>query len=112
VFWGRALGWLAPGSARAAEPVTFRPLEPVPGTGRLAPAETGFRAIGETIVGVSLVGSGEGFVTGPARDEAPAAARAVRDAAGGRRRRALSELWPYVAAAAAAVLLARAWVAR
>ena len=85
VFWRRALDWLVPRDAR----------------------RTAFRTFG-----VSLTGSDEGFQAGPGRDDSKAAVEAIRGSIEARRRATLADLWPYLAAAAIAVLLVRTWVAK
>ena len=85
VFWRRALDWLVPRDAR----------------------RTAFRAFG-----VSLTGSDEGFQAGPGRDDSKAAVEAIRRSIEARRRATLADLWPYLAAAAMAVLLVRTRVAK
>jgi hypothetical protein len=85
VFWRRALDWLVPRDARRT---AFRP------------------------IGVSLTGSDEGFQAGPGRDDSKAAVEAIRRSIEARRRATFLDLWPYLAAAAVAVLLARAWAAK
>jgi hypothetical protein len=85
VFWRRALDWLVPRDAR----------------------RTAFRTFG-----VSLTGSDEGFQAGPGRDDSKAAVEAIRGSIEARRRATLADLWPYLAAAAMAVLLGRARVAK
>ena len=113
VFWSRAIEWLVPKESRAAGYATCRPLEPLPGSSRRAPARPGFSADEKGApVGVSFIGTDEGFRSGPARDDSPAAIEAIRKSIEAHRRAALSELWPYLAAAALVVLLARARVAR
>jgi len=113
VFWSHAVEWLVPEQSRAAGYATYRPFEPLPGSTRRAPATPGFSADDKgAAIGTSFIGSEEGFRSGPGRDDSPAAVAAVRRSAEARRRAALSELWPYLAAAALAVLLARARVAR
>jgi len=85
VFWRRALDWLVPRDARRAAFRTF---------------------------GVSLTGSDEGFQAGPGRDDSKAAVEAIRGSIEARRRATLADLWPYLAAAAMAVLLVRTRVAK
>jgi hypothetical protein len=85
VFWRRALDWLVPRDAR----------------------RTAFRTFG-----VSLTGSDEGFQAGPGRDDSKAAVEAIRGSIEARRRATLADLWPYLAAAAIAVLLGRSRVAK
>jgi hypothetical protein len=112
VFWSHAIDWLAPSERRPAEFRTCRPFEPLPGGG-LAPAELGFVTDerGRSI-GVSLIGTDEGFQAGPGRDDSQAAIAAIRKFAETRRRDSLADLWPYLAAAAIAVVIVRAWLAR
>jgi hypothetical protein len=122
VFWSHAVEWLVPEQSRAAGYATCRPFEPLPGSTRpsrasgsndRAPATPGFSADDKgAAIGTSFIGSDEGFRSGPGRDDSQAAIEAIRKSAEARRRAALSELWPYLAAAALAVLIARARVAR
>jgi hypothetical protein len=113
VFWSRALEWLVPKESRAAGYATYRPVELLPGSSRRAPGKLGFFEDdrGATF-GTSFIGTDEGFRSGPGRDDSPAAIEAIRQSIEAKRRAALSELWPYLAAAALVVLLARARVAR
>ena len=85
VFWRRALEWLVPRDARRT---AFRPF------------------------GASLTGSDEGFQSGPGRDDSKAAVVAIRGSIEVCRRATLADLWPYLAAAAMAVLLGRTRVAK
>jgi hypothetical protein len=96
VFWSRAIDWLAPKDRRAAE---YR-LAPLRSKG-LAPSEPGF-----------LIGCEEGFQSGPGRDDSQAAIEAIRKSAEAKRRDSLADLWPYLAAAAIAVVVVRAWFGR
>ena len=96
VFWSHAIDWLVPQDRRAAE---YR-VSPIRSRG-LAPAEPGFQ-----------IGSDEGFQAGPGRDDSQAAIEAIRKFAETKRRRSLVDLWPYLAAAALAALVVRAWLAR
>jgi hypothetical protein len=113
VFWSRAIEWLVPRQSRAAGYATFRPLAPIPGSTRRAPAAPGFSADDkDAAFGTSFIGTDEGFRAGPGRDDSPAAVDAVRKSAEANRRAALSELWPCLAAAVLVVLLARVRVAR
>jgi hypothetical protein len=109
VFWSHAVDWLVPAERRPADFVTYAPLAPIPGDAR-APANVGFH--GDPPVGVSFIGTDEGFQAGPARDDSRAAATALRAAAEGRLREAHADLWPWLAAATMLVLVARAWIAR
>ncbi|MCX5675489.1 MAG: BatA domain-containing protein [Planctomycetota bacterium] len=112
VFWSHAVDWLVPKETRRAVYKSYRPFEPVPGGG-LAAGTPGFHqdAAGRTY-GVSFIGTDEGFQSGPARDDSKAAVEAIRQSIEAKRRAALSDLWPWLAAAALVALLARAWVAR
>jgi len=113
VFWRRALDWLVPADRRVAEYRTYRPLEPMRGrTGHLASAEPGFFSDEVGDYGVSFIGSDEGFQAGPGRDDTAAAVEAIRGSIKARRRATLADLWPYLAAAAIAVLLVRTRVAK
>jgi len=82
VFWRRAIDWLVP---------------PRSGEGE-----------GEAL----YVGTGEGFQAGPGRDDSAAALQAVHDSVAARRRAALDEVWPYLAAAALVLVILRGWAAR
>ena len=92
VFWRRALEWLVPRDVRRTAYRTFSD------SGRCA--------------GVSLTGSDEGFQAGPGRDDSKAAVEAIRRSIEARRRATFLDLWPYLAAAAIAVLLVRTRVAK
>lgn len=112
VFWSHAVDWLVPKERRPAEYKYYLPFEPMPGGG-LAAGTPGFYqdAAGRTY-GVSFIGTDEGFQSGPGRDDSKAAVEAIRQSIEAKRREALSDLWPWLAAAALVALLARAWVAR
>jgi len=112
VFWRRALDWLAPRDARRTGFRTYAPLEPMAGRNRLAPAQPAFYSDEAGAYGVSFIGSDEGFQAGPGRDDSKAAVEAIRASIEARRRATLADLWPYLAAAAIAVLLVRARVAK
>ena len=113
VFWSHAVEWLVPKESRVAGYATYRPFEQLPGRRRTPPAIPGFSADESgTLFGTSFIGTDEGFRSGPGRDDSKAAIEAIRRSAEARRRAALSQLWPYLAAAALIVLLARARVAR
>ena len=113
VFWSRAIEWLVPKESRAAGYVTYRPLEPLPGSGCCAPDKVGFFTDDRGAkFGASFIGTDEGFRSGPGRDDSQAAIEAIRKSVEAKRRAALSELWPYLAAAVLVVLLARVRVAR
>jgi len=112
VFWARALEWLVPAGDRRPTYRTCTPLAPVPGTGSLAPGRTGFHVVGGKAVGVSFIGTEEGFERGPGRDDSQSAIAALRGAIEARREAALAPAWPYAAALAVLALLVRAWVAR
>jgi len=106
VFWRRALDWLVPREGGSGGHATVRPFE-------TSAKEPGFRsAEGGAEVGVSFIGTDEGFQAGPARDDSQAALRAVRQAMAGRRAESLNEVWPWLALAAVAALVLRSWVAR
>ena len=113
VFWSRAADWLVPADRRPAAYKTHAPLEPVPPTNRPAPARPDFYAgpKGERI-GVSFIGTDEGFQSGPARDDSAAAVAAFRKSASDRRRATLWPAWPILAAAALAMVIVRAWAAK
>jgi hypothetical protein len=113
VFWSHALEWLVPKDRRPASYATCRPLEPMPALHRLAPDRIGFHETApDSTIGVSFIGTDEGFHSGPGRDDSQAAIDAIRRSVEARRRAALAEVWPYLAAAALAAILARAWAAR
>jgi len=112
IFWARALAWLVPAGERRPTYRTYTPLEPVPGTGSLAPGRTGFHTVGGKTVGVSFIGTDEGFEAGPGRDDSQAAVAALRRSIEARREAAIAPAWPVAAALAVLALLARAWVAR
>jgi len=112
VFWRRALDWLAPRDARRTGFRTYAPLEPMAGRNRLASGRPGFYSDEAGAYGVSFIGSDEGFQAGPGRDDSKAAVEAIRASIEARRRATLADLWPYLAAAAVAVLLGRARVAK
>jgi hypothetical protein len=102
-----------PKESRAAGYVTYRPLEPLPGSGCCAPDKVGFFTDDRGAkFGASFIGTDEGFRSGPGRDDSQAAIEAIRKSIEAKRRAALSELWPYLAAAVLVVLLARVRVAR
>ena len=112
VFWARAIDWLVPAGQRRPVYRTYAPLEPVPGTARLAPGRAGFQTIGEKTIGVSFIGTDEGFQAGPGRDDSASAIAAIRESVELCREATLAPGWPYAAALAVLALLARAWVAR
>jgi hypothetical protein len=112
VFWSHAVDWLVPQERRPAEYKYYLPFEPMPGRGRLAPATPGFYEDKAGAYGVSFIGTDEGFQSGPGRDDSTAAVEAIRRSIEAKRRAALSDLWPWPAAAALVALLVRAWVAR
>jgi len=113
IFWSRALEWLVPKESRAAGYTTYRPFEPLPGRSRVAPGKPGFSADERgAVIGTSFIGADEGFRSGSGRDDSQAAVEAIRKSVEAKRRAALAELWPYLAAAALVVLLTRARVAR
>jgi hypothetical protein len=112
VFWSHAVDWLVPKESRPAEYRYYLPFEPMPGRGRLAPATPGFYEDKAGSYAVSFIDTDEGFQSGPGRDDSKAAAEAIRRSIEAKRRAALSDLWPWLAAAALVALLARAWVAR
>ena len=112
VFWARAVDWLVPAAARTPACETYAPLAPVPGTGRTAPGRTGFHPVGGRTVGVSFIGTDEGFQSGPGRDDSAAAAAAIRASIAARREAAFDPAWPWAAVLVLLALAARAWVAR
>ncbi len=112
VFWSRAVDYLVPGGVRPLDLVTHRPREPVASLGRPAPGRVGFVETKSGPVGVSFIGTDEGFESGPGRDDSAEAIGAVRDSIRARREAALTPAWPLVASLALVALLARAWAAR
>jgi hypothetical protein len=112
VFWARALEWLVPVAKREPKYQTYAPMEPLPGTDRSAPGEAGFHTMDGRTVGVSFIGTDEGFQAGPGRDDSAAAVAAIRRSIEQRREATLAAAWPYAAALALLALVARAWVAR
>jgi len=111
VFWRRAVDWLAGRSSGVLRHETWAPLAPLEGGG-LAPATMGFSERNGRRVGVSFIGSEEGFEAGAGRDDSEAAIEALRSAATAQARASQAELWPWVTAAALGVVAFRAWVAR
>jgi hypothetical protein len=112
VFWARALDWLVPTAKREPTYRAYAPMEPLPGTGRSAPTETGFHTVDGRTVGVSFYGTDEGFQAGPGRDDSREAVAAIRRSVEARREAALAAAWPYAAALALVALAIRAGVAR
>jgi hypothetical protein len=137
VFWSRALVWLVPerrgmsppgfspgdespgldagafaGARQRAVHRTYRPFDVLAGGAGLAPGEPGFHGEGDRRIGVSFLGSDEGWQAGRGRDDAAGAAEVLRAAAQRAERQGLREAWPVLAALAIAALVARAWVAR
>ena len=112
IFWSRAVDWLVPAGRRPIDLVTHRPREYVPRLGRTAPSGPGFYESEAGPVGVSFIGTGEGFQAGPGRDDSAGALEAIRTSAEARRRDTLGPLWPVAAALAMLAVLARAGVAR
>jgi len=112
IFWLRAMDHLVPAGARPLDLVTYRPLGPVSSLGRPAPGRVGFVETGKGPIGVSFIGTDEGFEAGPGRDDSAAAIEAIRDSIRARREAALASAWPLAAALALVALLARGWAAR
>lgn len=112
VFWSRAIEWLVPQDGRAAAHRTHMPFDPLPRGKGLAPSQVGFYDSDGRPLGVSFIGETEAFQAGAARDDSVAAAEALQASIAARRRAALADVWPYLAAAALAALVLRAWVAR
>jgi len=110
LFWSHALDWLVPGDRRPSYFATYEPLAPIHGRDAPAPAEVGFHD--NPPVGVSFIGTDEGFQEGPGRDDSAAATEAIRRAAESARRAAFYNLWPFLAAAALAAILLRSLLAR
>jgi hypothetical protein len=112
VFWSRAIDWLVPKDRRPANLETHRPFEVLPGRDRPAPEVPGSYQDKSGPFAVSFIGSEAAFRSGPARDDSAAAIEAIRKSIEAKRRDGLAPLWPYLALAALAALLARAWVAK
>jgi len=112
VFWSWALDWLVPQDSRPAAHRTHAPLWRLRRSGVLAPNRCGFHTQGNAPLGVSFIGTDEGFQAGAGRDDSAAAIEAVNASIEARRRAALAPLWPYLAAAALIAVLLRTWVAR
>ena len=120
VFWSRALEWLAGGDRRpsevwtrsGAEHRTQLPQAWMNEPSEQGPGEPGFYEVAGRRIGVSFIGTDEGFQEGPGRDDAAGAKDAIRRAVESRRRAAMVELWPPLAAAILVLILARAWLAR
>lgn len=112
VFWARAVDWLVPAAKRPPTYATYAPRDPFPGTGRTAPGRPGFHSVGGRTVGVSFIGTDEGFQAGPGRDDSAAALAAIRRSVAARREATLAAAWPYAGGLALLALIARAWVAR
>ena len=112
VFWSRAADWLVPADRRATELVTYRPGDMVPGKGTPLRTGPGFAETEAEEVGVSFIGTGEGFQAGPGRDDSAGAVRAVRASAEARRQETLAPLWPVATALAMLAIVVRAGVAK
>jgi len=113
VFWRRALDWLAPQAGRGGRHATYLPLETPPGSSRPVAARPGFGISPDgRRTGVSFIGTDAGFESGPGRDDSPRALAALRVATSGRKREEAREIWPWLAGAVLALVLARAWVGR
>jgi hypothetical protein len=120
VFWSRAMEWLAGGDRRpsevwtrsGAEHRTQLPQAWMNEPSEQGPGEPGFYEVAGRRIGVSFIGTDEGFQEGPGRDDAAGAKDAIRRAVESRRRAAMVELWPPLAAAILVLILARAWLAR
>jgi hypothetical protein len=112
VFWSHAVAWLVPAAGRPAALRTHRPFEEMPDGRGLVPPVLGFATVGGRTVGVSLVGTGEGFEQGPAHSAAPALAAALDRACEASRADGHAALWPVLAAAALVAAIVRAWVSR
>jgi len=112
VFWSRAVEWLVPKDRRPARLTTHMPFDVIPGRNRPAPPTPGFYEDKEGAVAVSFIGTAEAFQSGPGRDDSAAAIDALRQSIEAHRRATLAPLWPYLAVAALAALLARAWMAK
>ena len=78
----------------------------------MAPNRCGFHTQGGAPLGISFIGTDEGFQSGPGRDDSAAAIQAVNASIEARRRAALAPVWPYLAAAALIAVLLRTWIAR
>ena len=114
VFWSRAMDWLAAEGHRAGVHRTQLPHAWMADEQGWGPSEPGFHvAAGRSRrAGISFIGTDEGFQEGPGRDDAAGAKDAIRRSVESRRRAALVDLWPPLAAAILALVLARTWLAR
>jgi hypothetical protein len=112
VFWSRAVDWLIPKDARPARLTTYLPFQVMPGRNLVAPAKIGFHEDKTGVFAVSFIGTPEAFQSGPSRDDSAGAIQALRQSIEAHRRATLAPLWPYLAIAALAALVARAWVAK
>ncbi|HUU32173.1 MAG TPA: BatA domain-containing protein [Phycisphaerae bacterium] len=120
VFWSRAMEWLAGGDRRpsevrtrsGAEHRTQLPQAWMNEPSEQGPGEPGFYEVAGRRIGVSFIGTDEGFQEGPGRDEEAGAKNAIRRSVESRRRVAMVELWPTMAGAILVLVLARAWLAR
>jgi hypothetical protein len=112
VFWSRAVDWLVPKDARPARLTTYLPFQVMPGRNLPAPAKIGFHEDKTGVFAVSFIGTPEAFQSGPGRDDSAGAIQALRQSIEAHRRATLAPLWPYLAIAALAALVARAWVAK
>ncbi len=106
IFWMHAADWLAPAPGTAQSYVTYAPLAALPGHNRWAPEAPGFYE--NEGVGVSFIGAEEPFESGPARDDSAPAVEAIRASAAAHRTLAYTDLWPLLALAVLAALVARA----
>jgi len=111
VFWSRAMDWLVPKDGRPANLETHRPFEVLPGRDHPAPGLPGLYEDKSGSFAVSFIGSEAAFKSGPGRDDSADAIEAIRKSIEAKRRAGLAPLWPYLALAALAALLARSCVA-
>lgn len=112
VFWSRAVDWLVPKDARPARLTTYLPFQVMPGRNVAPPPHIGSYEDKTGPFAVSFIGTPEAFQSGPGRDDSAGAIEALRQSIEARRRATLAPLWPYLAIAALAALVARAWVAK
>jgi len=113
VFWARTLAFLVgPGRAGAGNLATLSPREAAVRLGGRLPAEVGFVEAGGETVGVSFIGTEEGFESGPGQDDSAAARRALERWVRLRREATLAPLWPVCALLALGALVARSWLGR
>lgn len=112
VFWTRAMDWLVPAARGESMHRTRLPVDAGPAVEAAGwPAPGFYGKVGQR-VGVSFLGTEEGFQAGSGQDDSTAAVEAIRAAAESVRCELFREVWPYLAGLALVLLAARAWVAR